>query len=65
MKSFGEAKEGSVVTLDFIDNATKIGLNGATRGTIGGAAFNDALMKIWVGEHPAQDDLKKAMLGGA
>jgi hypothetical protein len=65
MKSFGEAKEGSVVTLDFIDNATKIGLNGATRGSIDGAAFNDALMKIWVGEHPAQDDLKKAMLGGA
>ena len=65
MKSFGEAKEGSVVTLDFIGNATKIGLNGATRGSIDGAAFNDALMKIWVGEHPAQDDLKKAMLGGA
>ena len=43
MKSFGEAKEGSVVTLDFVDNATKIGLNGATRGTIDGAAFNDAL----------------------
>ncbi len=65
MKSFGEAKEGSVVTLDFVDNATKIGLNGATRGSIDGEAFNDALMKIWVGDNPVQDDLKKAMLGGA
>src|SRR5256714_13249633 len=26
MKSFGEAKEGDVVTLDFIDGATRVGL---------------------------------------
>ena len=65
MKSFGEAKEGSVVTLDFVDGATKVGLDGTVRGSIDGTAFNDALMKIWVGEHPAQDDLKKALLGGA
>ena len=65
MKSFGEAKEGSVVTLDFIDNATNIGLDGTARGSVDGAAFNDALTRIWIGEHPAQADLKKAMLGGA
>lgn len=65
MKSFGEAKEGSVVTLDFVDNATKVGLDGAARGSIAGAAFNEALTRVWIGEHPAQDDLKKAMLGGA
>ena len=65
MKSFGQAKEGSVVTLDFIGASTVIGLDGTPRGTIEGAAFGDALTRIWVGEHPAQDDLKKAMLGGA
>ena len=65
MKSFGQAKEGSVVTLDFVDGATKVGLDGAERGSIQGAAFNEALTKIWIGEHPVQDDLKKAMLGGA
>jgi long-chain acyl-CoA synthetase len=65
MKSFGEAREGSVVTLDFVDNATKVGLNGAARGEIDGAAFNDALTKVWIGDHPVQADLKKAMLGGA
>jgi long-chain acyl-CoA synthetase len=65
MKSFGEAKEGSVVTLDFIDNATNIGLDGTARGSVDGAAFNEALTRIWIGEHPAQADLKKAMLGGA
>ena len=65
MKAFGAAKEGSVVTLDFVGGATKISLNGAERGTIDGAAFNDALTRIWIGEHPAQADLKQAMLGGA
>ena len=65
MKSFGEAREGSVVTLDFVDNATKVGLGGAARGSVDGAAFNEALTRIWIGEHPVQDDLKKAMLGGA
>jgi hypothetical protein len=34
MKSFGEAKEGSVVTLDFVDGATVVTLNGAAKGTI-------------------------------
>jgi long-chain acyl-CoA synthetase len=65
MKAFGEAKEGGVVTLDFVDGATKIGLNGEMRGSIDGEAFNRALTRIWIGEHPVQDDLKKAMLGGA
>ena len=65
MKSFGEAKEGSVVTLDFVDGATKVGLDGASRGSIDGAPFNEALTRIWIGEHPVQDDLRKAMLGGA
>src|SRR5205823_1193621 len=63
MKSFGEAKEGAVVTLDFVDGATKIGLNGQPQGSIDGEAFNRALTKIWIGEHPVQADLKKVMLG--
>ena len=65
MKSFGQAKEGSVVTLDFVDGATKIGLNGAEQGSINGEAFNRALTRIWIGEHPVQEDLRKAMLGSA
>ena len=64
MKAFGKVEEGNVVTLDFVDGATAIGLNGAPRGTISGEPFNRALTKIWVGEKPVQTDLKKAMLGG-
>jgi long-chain acyl-CoA synthetase len=64
MKAFGEAKEGNVVTLDFVDGATVVGFNGAAKGTIPGAAFNTALTKIWLGDKPVQADLRKAMLGG-
>jgi hypothetical protein len=63
MKAFGEAKEGSVVGLDFIDGATNISFNGAAKGSIPGEPFNRALMKIWLGDKPVQADLKKAMLG--
>jgi long-chain acyl-CoA synthetase len=63
MRSLGEVKEGSVVTLDFVDGATAVGFNGAARGTIAGDAFNTALTKIWLGDKPVQADLKKALLG--
>jgi long-chain acyl-CoA synthetase len=65
MKSFGDVKEGSVVTLDFVDGATRIGLDGTAKGSIAGEPFNRALTRIWLGERPVQADLKKAMLGGS
>jgi hypothetical protein len=64
MKAFKEVKEKDVVTLDFIDGGTQIGLNGAAKGSIAGEPFNKALMRIWLGDKPVQSDLKKAMLGG-
>ena len=64
MKAFNDVKEKDVVTLDFVDGATKIGLNGAAKGSIAGEPFNRALTRIWLGDHPIQADLKKAMLGG-
>jgi long-chain acyl-CoA synthetase len=64
MKSFGPVKEKDVVTLDFVEGGTRIGLNGTAKGTIPGDAFNRALTKVWLGDNPVQADLKKAMLGG-
>jgi long-chain acyl-CoA synthetase len=64
LKSMGALKEGSVVTLDFIDGATRIGFDGAAKGSVAGEAFNRALTRIWLGDKPVQADLKKAMLGG-
>ena len=59
-----DAKEKDVLTLDFVDGGTKVALNGEARGVIPGEAFNSALTRIWLGDRPAQGDLKKAMLGG-
>jgi hypothetical protein len=60
-----EVKPGDVITLDFQPaSGTQISVNGTARGTIAGVAFNKALLKIWLGDKPAQDDLKKGMLGG-
>jgi long-chain acyl-CoA synthetase len=64
MKTFGQVKEKDVVTLDFYDEATHVGLNGEVRGSVAGEAFNQALTRIWLGDKPVQADLKKALLGG-
>lgn len=64
MKGFKEVKEKDVVTLDFVDGATKIGWNGEPKGSISGEPMNRALTRIWVGDKAVQSDLKKAMLGG-
>lgn len=64
MKAFGDVKEKSVVTLDFVDGATRVSLNGESKGSIPGEAFNQALMRVWLGDKAVQPDLRKAMLGG-
>ena len=64
MKGFGSVKEGDVVAIDYANGATQILLNGQSKATIPGDAFNAALTKVWLGEKPVQADLRKAMLGG-
>ncbi|MEP7205496.1 MAG: chalcone isomerase family protein [Casimicrobiaceae bacterium] len=64
MKGFREVHEKDVITLDYVDGGTRIGLNGQVKGTIAGEPFNRALLRVWLGERPVQADLKKAMLGG-
>jgi long-chain acyl-CoA synthetase len=63
MKSFKEVKEKDVITLDFVDGSTRIGLNGEAKGNIGGDPFNQALTRVWLGDKPVQPDLKKSLLG--
>ena len=38
--------------------------NEVEQDTIAGEAFREALLKIWLGDSPAQNSLKKAMLAG-
>ncbi len=61
----GAVKSGQVMTLDYLPGkGTYVSVNGDARGTIPGEQFHRALMKIWLGEKPVQDDLKRALLGG-
>jgi len=66
LKSVGEAKKGDSIQLDWVpDSGTHIIVNGQPRGDpITGAAFFNALLRVWLGEKPADSSLKKAMLGG-
>ncbi|MCK6412519.1 MAG: chalcone isomerase family protein [Azonexus sp.] len=63
MKGLGKVKEGDSVTLDFGAEALVVSLNGEVRGKVAGAAFGKALLKVWLGEKPADAALKKALLG--
>lgn len=60
-----EVKPGDVIDLDYLPaSGTQISVNGKAYGGIAGAAFNRALLQIWLGDKPVQSDLKKGLLGG-
>jgi len=63
---FVTVKEGDVVMLDYIPGkGTSVNIKGDKKGVVKGEDFNKALLDIWLGEEPADDDLKDAMLGVA
>ncbi|MBK7050240.1 MAG: chalcone isomerase family protein [Rhodoferax sp.] len=65
MISMGEASAGSKVMVEWIpEKGTVVTVNGAQKGKeIPGEDFFKAVLKIWLGEDPVQDDLKAALLG--
>lgn len=64
---FADAREGDVILIDYLPGSgTAVTLNGAPKGgPIPGEDFYRALLRIWLGDKPVDDDLKQAMLGGA
>src|SRR4051812_32859224 len=64
MAQIGEAKEGMTIALDWTGTATRLAVNGKPAGKpIAGEDFYRALLRIWIGDKPVQDDLRKALLG--
>jgi hypothetical protein len=61
-----QAKKGMAITLDWLPGAgTQMTVDGRYAGApIAGEDFYRALLRIWLGPKPVQDDLKKALLGG-
>jgi hypothetical protein len=65
MAELKEAKKGMAIALDWNGKDTILVAQGEPRGQpIPGEDFYRALLRIWVGDKPVQDDLKKALLGG-
>jgi long-chain acyl-CoA synthetase len=64
MMSIGKAKEGDAIVLDFSQAGVAITVAGADKGTIANPKFASALLRVWLGDQPADAGLKKGMLGG-
>jgi hypothetical protein len=66
MESTKGAIPGMAFRLDWIPaRGTQLSMNGKDLGPlIAGEDFYRALLKIWLGDRPVQDDLKQALLGG-
>jgi Chalcone isomerase-like len=59
-----EARKGMSIALDWDGTVTRVLIDGKPAGSpIEGADFYSALLRIWLGEKPVQEDLKRALLG--
>jgi Chalcone isomerase-like len=59
-----EARKGMRFALDWNAGGTQLMVDGKPTGKpIEGEDFYRALLRIWLGAHPVQEDLKKALLG--
>ncbi|WP_034410092.1 chalcone isomerase family protein [Derxia gummosa] len=62
-RGIGRAREGDVIALDFGARGVAVAVNGEPRGEVADAAFARALLRVWLGEQPADAALKRALLG--
>lgn len=61
---FPDLKAGDVIMMDYIPaSGTHVTINDELKGVIEGADFYTALLDVWLGDEPADEELKEAMLG--
>jgi len=61
---FITVKKGGVIEIDYIPGkGTQVTINTVVKGNIAGNDFHQALMKVWLGNEPADWGLKDALLG--
>lgn len=65
MRAVKEVKKGDIIHLDFLPGTgTRVSVNGQSKGTpVSSDDFYIALLRIWLGDKPADSELKKGMLG--
>ncbi len=60
-----DARKGMQIALEWTGRDTRVAIDGKPAGQpIAGEEFYRALLRIWLGDRPVQEDLKKALLGG-
>jgi hypothetical protein len=65
IRTIGEAKKGMRIVLDYSPSAasTMLYVDGAAQGEpMRGEEFFRALLRIWLGERPAEEELKRLLL---
>ena len=63
MKQAGPGRKGDTVLLDFDAVGIAVSFKGQSLGRVQHPGLPAALMRVWLGEKPAQASLKQAMLG--
>jgi hypothetical protein len=64
-KEFGDVAEGDAIDIDFTATGdTAVTYKGQSKGSIAGPDLQHALLKIWLGSKPVQEDVKAALLKG-
>ncbi len=64
IKSLWEVTAGTVIQLNYLPGiGTRVSVNDRFLGTIQGEAFNRVMLRIWLGNDPAEGSLKRALLG--
>ena len=62
---FKGVNKGDEVVLDYVpDQGTRIAFNGEYQGVIPGLSFHQAILRVWLGDKPADKKLKQALLSG-
>ncbi|CAB1370913.1 chalcone isomerase family protein [Denitratisoma oestradiolicum] len=64
MATIGQARSGDTIVLDLDMEKVVVSHNGEVRGQVAAPRLGRALLSIWLGEHPVDDSLKKALLRG-
>lgn len=62
-KALGKAREGDLIQLDISQAGLAITVNGTPRGQIASEALGRDLLRVWLGDKPAEASLKTALLG--
>lgn len=66
IRNVGQARKGMRIVLDYVPSAggTTLFVDDVAQGEpMAGADFYRILLRIWLGENPPQEDLKRALLG--